>query len=53
MTCPHHFILPPPDGPTVSASCRKCGAPKTWPASQEDMRDWVRAAQARRKEKVT
>lgn len=49
---PCRYILGKQNGPVVRGVCR-CGAEKTWPASEQGVKDWVRAAQARRKEKMT
>jgi hypothetical protein len=51
-------VIPPPNGETVSASCRKCGTKKTWRTSLEELqvkRGWHKAAEARlaAKEKLT
>ncbi len=49
MTCPHRYVIPPPNGVTVSAACRKCGIPKTWPTSLETVqvkRGWHKAQDA-------
>lgn len=27
-TCPHHWLIPPPDGPTAIGTCKWCGATK-------------------------
>ena len=31
--CVHHWLLDPPDGPTVWGICKKCGAKREFPAT--------------------
>lgn len=53
MNCPpHRYVLPGPNGPTVSGSCKKCGARRTWLASLEEInvtKGWTKAQEARLK----
>ena len=57
MTCVHHWVLPSPDGtPTLTATCRHCGAERAMAASHAGLVFFVerrnkqnRAAEASRK----
>jgi hypothetical protein len=41
-TCVHHWILPPPSGPTLQAACRKCGAQRMFAAAPNAPTHWDR-----------
>lgn len=31
----HHYILPPPEGPTVRGECKVCGYARTFPSYED------------------
>ena len=33
INCTHHWLLPEPDGPTVTGKCRKCSAERIYKTS--------------------
>lgn len=41
-TCVHHWLLPPPNGPTIPAACRKCGAQRLFEAAPAAPTGWDR-----------
>ena len=47
VLCRHHWLLPSPNGPIIPATCRDCGAVRSFPADLEaQIRPWDKTRQA-------
>ena len=48
----HHYVIPPPDGPTVQGTCKNCGQVRSFDSAGPDEIHVYRRYPKRRKETI-